>query len=150
MRKEKNENNILDFKSTMEALIEEEKPEVTQEEAIRSYKGEDVFLKKKNKKSSDDETDIEEEEHLKRVKKELLESLDRVNILAKKIFDEKGEKDSLKNIKVRKGAAGGKGTKTQDIEKNKEEIISQMREKVHDSKLQESQMQDEQERSREE
>ena len=49
MRKEKNENNILDFKSTMEALIEEEKPEVTQEEAIRSYKGEDVFLKKKIK-----------------------------------------------------------------------------------------------------
>lgn len=166
MGKEKNENNVLDFKSTFEDFLQEEKPEVSQEDAIRAYAGEGDFLKKKkngNLSGSDDDT-LEDEEHLKRLKKELLESLDRVNELAKKIFGEKGEKDKLKDIKVKNSVAGGKGSQIKSIEENeisndgktiaqnestlnssKEDIINQMREKVQDSKLI-----DEQERSREE
>lgn len=142
MQKEEKEKNILDFKSTMEAFIEEEKPEVSQEEAIRAYKGENIKLNKKNKKISNSEEDeeAEDEEHLKRLKKELLESLERVNVLARKIFEEKGEKDNLKNIKIKSGSNQGKSQ-----EKNREDIINQMREKVQNDKIQ-----NDQERSREE
>ena len=52
-----------------------------------------------NKKKEEDE-EAEDDEHLKRVKKELLESLKRVDILEKKIFEEK-DKDKMKNIKVK-------------------------------------------------
>ena len=142
MSKEKNENNILDFKSTMQELIKEDKPEISQEEEIKAYTGEEDILQKRKLKgssSADEEETVEDEEHLKR----------------------------LKNIKVKKDISGGKSSKVKNIQDKentkievqdndakeeinksdmtKEDIINQMREKVLDSKLQGNQ-----ERSREE
>ena len=136
MQKEEKENNLLDFKSTMEAFIEEEKPEVSQEEAIKTYKGENANSNKEIRKISNSEEDdeAEDDEHLKRLKKELLDSLERVNVLARKIFEEKREKDNLENIKIKKDT-----TKGMSKLKNRDDIINQMREK----------MQNDQERSRE-
>lgn len=116
-----NENIKLDLKGTLEDFLKEEKPEVPQEDAIKLYKDEysDYSMKKK-KNSSDEEDDDENEddEHLKRVKKELLESLERVKILEKKIF---AEKSTIKGIKV-------KDSKVQD--KNK--VMNQMRQKIQE------------------
>lgn len=123
---ENEEEKVVDLKGTIEAFIEEEKPELSQEEAIKAYKDGIIEYNKKHKKksSTDEEDENEEDEHMKRVKKALLESLERVNTLEKTIFEEK-EKDSLKDIKVK--------TVTQKS-KNKEQIIEQMREKMQDGK----------------
>lgn len=121
--KEKNEEEkIIDIKGTLEEFIEEEKPELSQEEAIKAYKNGDIieYPKKKKKSSSEDEEENEDDEHLKRVKKELLASLERVNILEKKIFAEK-DKENIKDIKIKSGTQKSK---------NREQVIEQMREKV--------------------
>lgn len=120
------EEKILDIKGTLENFMQEEMPELSQEEAIKAYKGENVPYSKKRKKtsSSSDEEETEDEEHLKRLKKELLESLERVNILAKKIFDEKS-KENLRGIKVKSNAQKAK---------NREQIMQQMREKIEQDK----------------
>lgn len=121
--KEKNEEEkIIDIKGTLEEFIEEEKPELSQEEAIKAYKNGDIieYPKKKKKSSSEDEEENEDDEHLKRVKKELLASLERVNILEKKIFAEK-DKENIKDIKIKTGTQKSK---------NREQVIEQMREKV--------------------
>lgn len=121
--KEKNEEEkIIDIKGTLEEFIEEEKPELSQEEAIKAYKNGDIieYPKKKKKSFSEDEEEDEDDEHLKRVKKELLASLERVNILEKKIFAEK-DKENIKDIKIKSGTQKSK---------NREQVIEQMREKV--------------------
>lgn len=123
--KEKNEEEkIIDIKGTLEEFIEEEKPELSQEEAIKAYKNGDIieYPKKKKKSSSEDEEENEDDEHLKRVKKELLASLERVNILEKKIFAEK-DKENIKDIKIKSGTQKSK---------NREQVIEQMREKVQE------------------
>ena len=38
MENENNDGNTLDFKGTMKEIFEEEKPEMSQEEAIKAYK----------------------------------------------------------------------------------------------------------------
>lgn len=129
MQNKDNDEKIFDLKETIENFVEAELPELSQEEAIKAFKDIDmninqVIKKKKNDPSEDDEA--EDDEHLKRLKQELLESLKRVDELAKKIFSEK-EKTNLKNIKVK-------------TNKDKEKVIQQMKEKI----------QNDQERSREE
>lgn len=121
---ENEEEKIIDIKGTFEDFIEEEKPELSQEEAIRAYKKGDIieYPKKKKRNSSEEDEEAEDDEHLKRVKKELLESLERVNALEKKIFTEK-DKENLKNIKVKSGIQKSK---------NREQVIEQMREKVQE------------------
>ena len=118
-KKEKSEK-IIDIKGTLEDFIEEEKPKLSQEEAIKAYKEGEIIKSAKNKKSSKDEEDEnEDDEHLKRIKKALLESLKRVDTMEKKIFDEKG-KENIKNIKV----------KSKEKEIDKEKVIEQMRQKM--------------------
>lgn len=85
----------IDIKSALSKLVDEEPKELSQEEAIMTYK--DAKKKKWTSNSDcDTESNQEEEEHLKRVKQELLSSLKRVDDLAKKIFVDKEIKS--KNI----------------------------------------------------
>ena len=78
--------------------------------------------KRKNHVASEDEDENEDDEHLKRVKQELLASLERVDKLAKKLFEEKG-KESIKGIKSRT-----------EISKDREQIMEKMREKVQENR----------------
>ena len=86
---EGNKEKNIDIKNTMAKMLKEEKPEMTQEESIMNYK-ESV-----NKNNGSDDDNTEESDHLKRVKQELLESLERVKQLAKKIYGD--DKNKLKN-----------------------------------------------------
>lgn len=129
-KEEKNEK-IIDLKGTLEGFIEEEKPELSQEEAIKAYKEGDIIkYPTKGKKSSEEEDENEDDEHLKRIKKALLESLKRVDTMEKKIFEEK-DKENLKNIKVKSDSQKSK-EKTKDIDKEK--VIEQMRQKMKEEK----------------
>lgn len=87
----------IKIKETFSNMMREDVPEMTQEEAIMNYR-EDDTIDDTRKKVSTDEDNTEESEHLKRVKKELLESLERVKKLAKKIY---GESNSKKKINVK-------------------------------------------------
>ena len=122
MQEKDEKEKVLDIKGTIESFIEEERPELSQEEAIKKYNGENQeSIRKKKKSNSSEDDEYEDDEHLKRVKKELLESLERVNILEKNIF---GEKENLKNkVKLDK-------EKTKDREK----VIEQMKQKVQEEK----------------
>ena len=123
--KEEKSEKIIDIKGTLEDFIEEEKPELSQEEAIKAYKEGEIIKYSNNKKGSQDEEDEnEDDEHLKRIKKALLESLKRVDTMEKKIFDEKG-KENIKNIKVK-----SKSQKSKEKEIDKEKVIEQMRQKM--------------------
>lgn len=129
MQNKENDEKIFDLKETIENFVEAELPELSQEEAIKAFKDIDMNINqvtKKKKKNPSEDDEAEDDEHLKRLKQELLESLKRVDELAKRIFSEK-EKTNLKNIKVK-------------TNKDKEKIIQQMKEKI----------QNDQERSREE
>lgn len=102
------EEKLVDVKGTIKDFVKEEKPELSQEEAIREYKEKDeaeVTTKNSKKSSSDDEQ--EDDEHLKRVKRALLESLERVNALAKRLFGDK-EKGNLQGLKVKEEAQRSK------------------------------------------
>ena len=111
----KDEEKLVDVKGVFGKMISEEAPELSQEEAIKEYKGEPEVIRKKGKKDTDtqeDEENSEEAEHLKRIKQALLESLERVNALAKKLFGEKEKQNNLENIKVKtknSSSSGGKG-----------------------------------------
>ena len=129
---ENKEEKLIDIKGTFEEFIQEEKPELSQEEAINAYKKSDIIEYKTNKKkkSTEDEEENEDDEHIKRVKKELLESLKRVDIMEKKIFEEKETKN---NIKIKSGKQNTK---------DREKVIEQMKQKMQEN--------DEKGRSREE
>lgn len=129
---ENKEEKLIDIKGTFEEFIQEEKPELSQEEAINAYKKSNIIEYKTNKKkkSTEDEEENEDDEHLKRVKKELLESLKRVDIMEKKIFEEKETKN---NIKIKSGKQNTK---------DREKVIEQMKQKMQEN--------DEKGRSREE
>lgn len=115
MENENNDGNTLDFKGTMKEIFEEEKPEISQEEAIKAYKE----TKTKKGSSNDDDQNSEETEHLKRVKEELLKSLKRVDVLEQKIFGDK-EKENIKKM-VREN------TKTKD--ERVEQVIEEPKQK---------------------
>jgi len=105
MSEEKNEEKLLDFKGTLEQFVKPDEPEMSQEEAIIKYE--------ENKKSSsgDENNDnTEEKEHLKRVKQELLASLERVKQLEKQMYSEK-EVTEKKKIKVEKASSSGYSAK---------------------------------------
>lgn len=119
MENENNDGNTLDFKGTMKEIFEEEKPEMSQEEAIKAYKE----TKTKKCSSNDDDQNSEETEHLKRVKEELLKSLKRVDVLEQKIFGDK-EKENIKKM-VRENAK----TKDERVEQVIEEPKQKQEEK---------------------
>ncbi len=114
------EEKLIDIKGTLEKFIEPDEPEMTQEEAITKYK--ENFFKKNNaigdnnSDSDDIMGDSEDAEHLARVKKELLDSLKRVEEIANKIYGkEKKESDKVKTKKVEKN-----NNRYKDLEKNEE------------------------------
>ena len=115
------EEKIIDIKGTLKQLVEADEPELSQEEAIMEY-GE--VKKKKNNNSADDEDITEELEHLKRIKKELLASLERVKKLEEQLFKEHEEKIKL-NVKASKngGFSSGKSIaqKENEVEKEKKD-----------------------------
>ncbi len=94
------EEKLTDLKGSIESFIEGEMPEISQEDAIKAYRGEEKQKARKRKKSDSDDDDIEDDEHLKRLKQELLASLEKVNKLARQLFGEK-EFNSVKNLKVK-------------------------------------------------
>ena len=97
-KKDENEEKLTDIKGTLESFVEGEKPEISQEEEIKAYK-EGPQKPKKRKNKSDDEDSDEDDEYLKRLKQELLASLEKVNKLARQLFGEK-EANILKDIKL--------------------------------------------------
>lgn len=108
----------IDLKGTISGMVKEEKAEMSQEEAIKNYQ--EVNRKKKNATEDDESAYTEELEHLERIKKELLASLDRVKKLEEKLFGEKTkEKSKMEKIKV-------KDVKQQGIKKEK--MVTQDRE----------------------
>ena len=114
------EEKLIDIKGTLEKFIEPDEPEMTQEEAITKYK--ENFFKKNNaigdnnSDSDDIMGDSEDAEHLARVKKELLDSLKRVEEIANKIYGkEKKEYDKVKTKKVEKN-----NNRYKDLEKHEE------------------------------
>ena len=116
------EDNKLDLKGVMKNLVSEEPKEMSQEEAIKAYREKSpVKSKKSSKKNTSDEEDDEDEAHLRRMKQELLASLERVNLLAKKLF---GEKEKLTS----------KEFKEKEKFKAKEKNLEQMKEKMQESK----------------
>ena len=114
------EEKLIDIKGTLEKFIEPDEPEMTQEEAITKYK-ENIFKKNNaigdnNSDSDDIMGDSEDAEHLARVKKELLNSLKRVEEIANKIYGkEKKEYDKVKTKKVEKN-----NNRYKDLEKHEE------------------------------
>ena len=62
---ENKEEKLIDIKGTFEEFIQEEKPELSQEEAINAYKKSDIIEYKTNKKkkSTEDEEENEDDEH---------------------------------------------------------------------------------------
>ncbi len=128
MQDNENEDKLVDVKGTFETFIEDTMPEMSQEDAIKNYKSNDTISYKRKKKNNNDDDNSEDDAHLKRLKMELLASLERVNKLEKQLFNEKGYVNSVK-------------VKKESIKyKSKEKVIEEMRQKV----------QDEKERSREE
>lgn len=114
------EEKLIDIKGTLEKFIETDEPEMTQEEAITKYK--ENFFKKNNaigdnnSDSDDIMGDSEDAEHLARVKKELLNSLKRVEEIANKIYGkEKKEYNKVKTKKVEKN-----NNRYKDLEKHEE------------------------------
>ena len=118
MQKNKNKNEkeekLIDIKGSIESLVEGELPELSQEEAIKAYKEGPKKPKKRKKASSDEDDETEDDDHLKRLKQELLASLERVNKLARQLFGDKAF-TNVKDFKVKKEYQKAKG-KTQTTE----------------------------------
>ena len=97
----------VDLKATIKKFVEPEEPELEQKEAIMKYQ-EYKDKKKKNSSSDGSEEGIsEEQEHLNRVKKELLASLKRVEEMEKKVFNN-DLIDEKNKIRVKKATNSGK------------------------------------------
>ena len=79
----KDEEKLTDIKGSLESLVEGELPEVSQEEAIKAYRGEGPQKPKKRKKTSSNEEDEDDDDYLRKLKQELLASLEKVNRLAR-------------------------------------------------------------------
>lgn len=126
MPEEPNKEKNIDIKGTLAKFVVADEPEMTQEEAIIKYE-ENKPKKKKTSTEDNAETASEEEEHLKRIKKELLASLERVNELARKLYGERAKEIKIKQLKVNKGQQGTSVKKDlneqevkKDASKNKE------------------------------
>ena len=105
--KEQKDEKLIDIKGTLKQLVEADEAIAKYEENKKKYSGE-----------STDTT--EEQEHLKRIKKELLASLERVKKLEEQLFKDKEEKIKL-NVKDSKN---GGFTKGRSIEQ-KENILEE-------------------------
>ena len=117
--KEQKDEKLIDIKGTLKQLVEADEPELSQEEAIAKYE-------ENKKKYSGDSTDTtEEQEHLKRIKKELLASLERVKKLEEQLFKDKEEKIKL-NVKDSKNGGFTKGRSIEQKENIVEDIMKEV------------------------
>lgn len=115
------EEKNIKIKQTFSNLIKEEMPEMSQEEAIKNYREDGTIRPINNtKKDNDSDDNIEESEHLKRIKQELLASLERVKQLAKKLYSEEKNKSRLK-VKERVGKQQTKKIDKSEIREDKKE-----------------------------
>lgn len=117
----RNTDKNIDMKTTFSNLIKEEMPEMSQEDAIKNYRENDTIAPiKKSKKDGDSDENTEESEHLKRIKQELLASLERVKQLAKKLYSEDKNRTSIK-VKEKAGKQQSKKIEENEKEARKEE-----------------------------
>ena len=111
-------NEKMDIKGTISDLFKTEEAQLSQEEAIKNY-NEDNLIKKKKNASEDDEAAYNEEiEHLERVKKELLASLERVKRLEEKIFGEAKREKEIEKLKLKNSSSSGGVSKGSRNEKD--------------------------------
>ena len=114
---EQKEEKLIDIKGTLEQFVKADEPELSQEEAIMRF-GEPKKKKNNNSDADDSADDISEElEHLRRIKKELLASLERVKKLEEQLFKNHEEKLKL-NVKASK--SGGFSSSKSKEEKEKQ------------------------------
>lgn len=119
----------LDIKAVFSKLVDEEPEILSQEEAIKTF-GEEV-KKRKNiggTNTDSDDSNKEEEEHLKRIKQELLASLKRVEELSKKIFVDKEIKAKHVNKMVSKENAVSKENNYNNRNDENKEVEEKTRE----------------------
>ena len=112
----------VSIKEALEEFVKGEQPEMTQEETITKYE------EMKNKTSNDEDSseNTEEQEHLKRIKQELLESLARVEKLEKELFDQKEKVvDEKAKLKVNNKAGG----KSSQIIREEKEVVNKEKER---------------------
>ena len=110
-----NEEKNIDVIGTFEKLVKADPPEMTQEEAIETFQEKEIAREiRKSANSGTDADNVEEQEHLKRVKQELIASLERVKKLEEQIYGEESkEKDVLKVKKPTQKEAAGQNNKGQ-------------------------------------
>ena len=129
------EEKLIDIKGTLEKFIKADEPEMTQEEAIARFADINEEIKRiaNSSGTSDGEAgeNTEEQEHLKRIKEELLASLKRVEELEKKIYgpDKEEKTKTVKSPKSKqmeqyKTKQAGKG-----ISKSTEESVQKEEQK---------------------
>ena len=99
--KNEKEEKLTDLKGSIESLVEGELPELSQEDAIKAYREEPKKSRRRKKSNSDEDDNAQDDDHLKRLKQELLDSLEKVNKLARQLFGEKSF-TNVKNLKVKK------------------------------------------------
>ena len=128
MQNDDNEDKLIDVIETIQNFMEDTMPEMSQEEAIKNYQSNDTISYKKRKKQEDNDDETEDEAHLRRLKAELLASLERVNKLAKQLF---GDKEYINNLRVKQN-----NTKYKSKEKIKEEIEQKVQEGIERSREQ--------------
>ena len=108
-------NSEIKIKETFGNMLKEDLPEMSQEEAIKNYRADDTIGIPNRKNSEDTEDNTEEAEHLNRIKKELLASLERVKKLAQQLFAEKQVQSKLK-VKEGSNSAGGSPSQSKSKE----------------------------------
>lgn len=123
---EEREEKIIDIKGTLEQFIKADEPELSQEEAIIKF-GENQ-TKKMSYNDEEDDENSEEKEHMKRIKKELLASLERVKDLEKKVYGETETKEK-NNLKVKTN----NGKQVQIKKEQQQEQIQIKREEIENS-----------------
>ena len=100
------EEKLIDIKGTLEKFIKPDEPEMSQEEAIAKFSdiNEEIRRIANSTGGGDGEAgeNTEEQEHLARIKQELLASLKRVEELEKKIYGPEKE-EQAKPAKSSKG-----------------------------------------------
>ena len=127
MDNNENKEKLIDVKGTIESFIQEPVPEMSQEDEIKNYKSDDTIDYKRKKKKQEDDDENEDDEHLKRLKQELLASLERVNKLAKELFNSKEYTKSFK-VKQEKVNYKSKEKVVEDVKHKKQEGIERSRE----------------------
>jgi len=96
------EEKLIDIKGTLEKFVKADEPEMSQEEAIAKFDDINKEIRRiassTNGGDGEDGENTEEQEHLARIKQELIASLKRVEELEKKIYGpEKEEKSKSEN-----------------------------------------------------